>query len=241
MVPRRLLDGTTSHDGRELELFQQGDDFFIEIDRWDLMSSRAHHSEEQMAGLALAAWRGEHRQPRWLVGGLGMGFTLRACLEALDRCDGGSVVVAEAFAAVVTWNRGPLAHLADHPLDDRRVRVEVGDVFDQVAPQATPFDIILLDVDNGPDALTFMSNQRLYRGQGLHRLRQSLNPGGVLAIWSAADDADFHARLRKTGFAVDRQRVRARPGKGSQHTIFLATRPKGRRGGKVMRRKKEKG
>ena len=222
MLPRRILDGTTSHDGRELELLQQGDDFYIQIDRWDLMSSRAHHSEEEMAALALAALGGG-REPRCLIGGLGMGFTLRACLEALDAYAGGSVIIAEAFEAMVEWNRGPLGHLASHPLDDPRVQVEIGDVFDRLDPQGTPFDIILLDVDNGPDALSFKSNERLYRDRGLNRIRRCLSPGGVLAIWSAADDAGFESRLSKIGFQVDIKHVRSRPGnKGSRHTIFLA-------------------
>ncbi len=222
MKNRRILDGTTSHDGRELELSKEGDEFCIEIDGRDLMASGDHHSEEVMAGLALAAL-GLGRKPWWLVGGLGMGFTLRACLDALDMCAGGSVVVAEFFEAVVEWNRGPLGHLAGHPLDDPRVRVEVGDVFDQLDRQDAPFDIILLDVDNGPDALTLMSNQRIYRDRGLTRLHRSLSPGGVLAVWSAADDTDFRRRLSKVGFRVDHEVVNSRPdNEGDLHTIFLA-------------------
>lgn len=221
MVPRRVLDGTTTADGRELELIQQGDAFLIEIDRVDLMSSREHSSEEAMAGLTLEAW-GRRDAPRWLVGGLGMGFTLRACLDALDRCRGGSVVVAEVFEAVVAWNRGPLGHLASHPLEDPRVEVVVGDVFDRLEPSA--FDIILLDVDNGPEALTLGKNGRLYRAGGLDRLRRSLRPGGVLAVWSAGDDPGFRDRLARSGFRVDAARVRSRPGnKGGHHTIFLGT------------------
>lgn len=222
MLKRTLLDGTTTPDGCELELSQHGDDFFIDIDRWELMSSRAHGSEEEMASLALATFKG-NRQARWLVGGLGMGFTLRATLDIINSCGGGSVVVSEMFQAVVDWNRGPLSHLASRPLDDPRARVVVGDVYDQLNPDGEPFDIILLDVDNGPDAFTLRRNDRLYRADGLRRIRGTLSPGGVLAIWSSADNEEFRRRLRKVGFKVNCKRVRSRPDrKGLRHTIFLA-------------------
>ena len=218
MIPRRLLDGTTTDDGRELELYQRGDEFFIQIDRWDLMSSRSHGSEEAMASLVREAL-GPRKGMRWLVGGLGLGYTLRACLESLGNDD--VVVVAEVFKAVVEWNRGPLAHLANRPLDDPRVRVVVGDVFDQLG-RSEPFDALLLDVDNGPEALTLARNQRLYRYRGLDRLRDALTPGGVLAVWSAGRDERFKSRLEKAGFKARCHRVRARQdGKGERHTIFV--------------------
>ncbi len=223
MLKRRIIDGTTTPDGCELELSQHDQDFSIDIDKWELMSSRAHGSEEAMARLALDTFKGS-KQARWLVGGLGMGFTLRATLDVIDSCGGGSVVVAEVFQAVVDWNRGPLAHLASHPLDDPRAEVWVGDVYDLLEPGAKPFDIILLDVDNGPDAFTLRSNERLYQPDGLQRLRNSLSPGGVLAVWSSADHNAFRSRFGKAGFKVATKRVPARPDRPKKrNVIFLGT------------------
>lgn len=237
MLQRTLLDGTTTDDGCELELTRHGDDFFIDIDQWELMSSRAHGSEEQMASLALDAFKGQGPN-RWLVGGLGMGFTLRATLDASRGRGDGRVIVSEVFQAVVDWNRGPLAHLADSPLDDPRAEVVIGDVYDLIDPAGEPFDIILLDVDNGPDAFTLRSNERLYHADGLRRIRDTLSPGGVLAIWSSADHEAFRRRLGKAGFEVRCRRVRSRPDRrGLRHTIFLAQprtkeRPRNRRKGR---------
>lgn len=223
MVPRRILDSTTTSDGLSLELSQRGDDFLIQIDRMDLMSSRAHGSEEAMARLTLellGTW-GRHR---WLVGGLGMGFTLRACLDALDAAPRtATVVVAEVFERVVQWNRDHLGHLTSSPLEDPRTHIKIGDVYDQVGPPGGTLDAILLDVDNGPEALTLKSNRRLYNERGLRRLREKLSDGGVLAIWSASRDDQFSRRLGKAGFRVECKQVRARPGnRGERHTIFLA-------------------
>ncbi|MEM9555424.1 MAG: hypothetical protein AAGC60_14305 [Acidobacteriota bacterium] len=229
MLPRRILDGMTTPDGRELELSQRGDDFLIQIDRCDLMSSRCHGSEDAMARLVLEAGAARGRV-RWLVGGLGMGFTLRACLDALDRCaPGSSVVVAEVFEAVVQWNQTLLGHLADQPLADPRSQVVVTDVFEYLASSSEAFDAILLDVDNGPEALTLESNHRIYASRGLLTLHEKLRNGGVLAVWSASRDRRFEKRLSQAGFAVDCRQVRARPGKGERHTIFLARARPGKR------------
>lgn len=222
MLKRQRIDQANTPDGRTLELCRRGDDYFIDIDRWELMSSRDHGSEQTMVRLATEALR-RRPQARWLVGGLGMGFTLRACLDAMAACGGREILVAEVFQAVVGWNRGPLADLAGRPLDDPRVQVVLGDVYDQLEPTA-PFGVILLDVDNGPEALTLESNQRLYKPAGLQRLRGALASDGVLAIWSAGDDEAFRRRLRKAGFNVQCKRARSRPdGKGLRHTVFLAT------------------
>lgn len=240
MKPFRLLDCVVTRDERELTLYQRGDAFYIQIDGYDLMSSRAHGSEDELARLALAEMRtGNGRRPggagpRVLVGGLGMGFTLRATLDALgERPSSGSaaeVVVAEAFEAVVEWNRGPLAHLAGRPLADPRVRVVVGDVADRLAEvgeEAPAFDVVLLDVDNGPEAITLEANEHLYTQRGLARAFRALAPGGVLAVWSANDDPRFTDRLRRAGFRVKTHRVSERHGgKGGRHTIFVAARPR---------------
>lgn len=249
MKPFRLLDCVVSRDGRELTLYRRGDAFYIQIDGYDLMSSRAHGSEDALARLALEALgnggRGRrtgraNRSPRILVGGLGMGFTLRAVLDLLGKPPRGTpsgpeaeVVVAEAFPAVVEWNRGPLAHLADRPLGDPRVRVVEGDVADRLAEAAEgagghrPYDVILLDVDNGPEAITLEDNSRLYTPRGLGQAFRALAPGGVLAVWSASNDPPFTDRLRRAGFEVAVRRARERAcGKGATHVIFVATRPK---------------
>jgi len=227
MKPHRVLDCITTPDGWELVLYQRGDDFLIQVDGHDLMSSRIHGSEEELARLALSTL-GPRPAPRILIGGLGMGFTLRAALDRLDALHPqieASLVVAEFFPAVVAWNRGPLAHLADSPLDDPRVRIEVGDVAEVLDASPGAFDVILLDVDNGPDALTLDSNRHLYSSRGLGRLHRALASGGVLAVWSAFHDPAFSGRLVRAGFAVNTCRVRARgSGKGAWYVIFLARR-----------------
>lgn len=248
MKPFRLLDCVVSRDGRELALYQRGDAFYIQIDGYDLMSSRAHGSEDALARLALEALgtgdRGRpagrgNRTPRILVGGLGMGFTLRAVLDLLGEPPRGTpagpepeVVVAEAFPAVVEWNRGPLAHLAGRPLGDPRVRTVVGDVADRLAEAAEgaeghrPYEVILLDVDNGPEAITLEGNSRLYTSRGLGQALRALTPGGVLAVWSASHDRPFADRLRRAGFDVAVRRARERAcGKGATHVLFVARRP----------------
>lgn len=221
----RLTDAVTTSEGNEVVLYQRDDGYFvIRVDGWELMSSRAHGSEEALATLALAALDGR-RKPRVLVGGLGMGFTVRATLAALDeRGGGGRVVVAEILPAVVVWNRGPLAHLAGHALDDPRVTVEEADVA-MLLEGPRPWDVVLLDVDNGPEALTLHSNRRLYTSRGIERLRRALTPGGVLGIWCADPEPGFARALGYAGFRVESRRVGASPsGRGPRHTILVARR-----------------
>jgi spermidine synthase len=184
-----------------------------------LMSSRMHGSEQALAALALR--RMQVPDACVLVGGLGMGFTLRATLDLLP--EDATVVVAELVPGVVEWNRGALGTLAGHPLRDARVRVDIGDVADTLQSSPGVFDAVLLDVDNGPDAFTATTNARLYNDQGLAAARDALKPGGVLAVWSAWEDRRFEQRLRYAGFIVDIERVRGRLKKGGpKHTIFLA-------------------
>ena len=184
------------------------------------MSSRMHASEEALAQLGCRRARTLTR-PCVLVGGLGMGFTLRAALDSLPPA--AFILVAELVPAVVEWNRGPLVALAKHPLDDPRVRIEEGDVAATMQSSPGRFDAVLLDVDNGPAALTTSSNAGLYDDQGVAMARASLTPAGVLAVWSARDDRSFERRLRAGGFSVQRERVRGRPNTGGhRHTILVA-------------------
>lgn len=226
MKPRRILDSVVTRDGVELVLYQHGDSFQIEIDTYDLMSSRAHGSEEELARIALSTLGRSVPSPHVLIGGLGMGFTLRATLDGLDAFDGGRVTVAEVFPAVVDWNQRFFGHLAGHPLDDPRTDLQVTDVQDLLPKSAdggeARYDVILLDVDNGPAALTLSGNERLYIQSGLQRLQRALKPGGVLAVWSANDDPRFSDRLQRAGFQAKTYRVRARAeGKGDRHTLFV--------------------
>ena len=217
-----LLGETRTPDGALLALTRRGDELIILADGKPLMSSRMHGSEEALATLACARAR-TLDEPSVLVGGLGMGFTLRATLDLLP--PDATVVVAELVPAVVEWNRGPLGPLAKHPLKDTRVRVEVGDVAAVLRSSRERFDAVLLDVDNGPAAFTSSGNDALYDDRGLAAARAALKSGGVLAVWSAWEDRKFEQRLRYAGFTVEVKRVRARLKKGGpRHTIFLGHR-----------------
>lgn len=220
MKPWELLGRTTTPGGDELTLTRRDAEYVILANGKSLMSSRMHGSEEALAALACRRLRAIEA-PSVLVGGLGMGFTLRATLDLLP--PDATVVVAELVPAVVEWNRGPLGHLAGHPLKDRRVALEIGDVATTLRSSPGRFDAVLLDVDNGPDAFTASRNAGLYDDLGLAAARRALTIGGVLAVWSAWEDRKFEQRLRYGGFTVEVQRVRGRLKKGGpRHTIFLA-------------------
>jgi spermidine synthase len=215
----QVLGRTRGPDGDEMALTCRGGEFVILASGRSLMSSRMHGSEEALATLACHRVR-TLDQPCVLVGGLGMGFTLRATLDLLP--PDASVVVTELVPAVVEWNRGPLGPLAGHPLKDPRVLVEVGDVAATLRASRCRFDAILLDVDNGPAAFTAAHNVGLYNNDGVRAARAALKVGGVLAVWSAWEDRKFEQRLRYGGFTVEVQRVRGRLKKGGpRHTIFL--------------------
>ena len=194
-------------------------EYVILVNGKTLMSSRTHGSEEALARLACERV-GVSGRPRVLVGGLGMGFTLRATLDLLP--PDAIVTVAELVPAVVEWNRGPLASLARQPLRDRRVRIAVEDVGFTLRANPDRFDAILLDVDNGPDAFTSLNNHGLYDNAGIAAAYAALRPAGALAVWSAWEDRKFEQRLRFHGFVARVDRVRARLKKGgAHHTIFL--------------------
>lgn len=223
MQPWELLGRTATPAGDEMTLMRRGVEYVIFASGKPLMSSRMHGSEEALAtrGCAHLATR---EAPHVLVGGLGMGFTLRATLDHVP--PGATVVVAELVPGVVAWNDGPLASLAGRPLSDPRVRVEVGDVVAVLRRSAGHFDAVLLDIDNGPDAFTTTGNQWLYGNAGVTMLREALTPGGMVAVWSAWEDRKFEQRLRWAGFAVEVVRVRARLAAGGpRHVLFLAVAP----------------
>jgi len=203
-----------------MKLIRRGDEYLILVNGAILMSNRMHGSEEALATFAFQRMRTLER-PSVLIGGLGMGFTLRVTLDLLP--SDAAVVVAELVPAVVEWNRGPLGPLAKHPLKDKRVRVETGDVAVTLSSRLGQFDAVLLDVDNGPAALTDSNNAGLYDSRGIAAAHASLKRTGVLAIWAAKEDRKFKQRLRDGGFDVQVQRPRGRLIKGGpRHTIFLA-------------------
>lgn len=225
MLPWEIVDRARAPDGAELQLARRGEEWVVRAGGRVLMSSRVHGSEEALAALALARLP---RAPRTvLVGGLGLGFTLRALLDRLP--DDARAVVAELVPALVAWNEGPLAHLAGRPLADPRVRLQPRDVLACAAEAERAFDAVLLDVDNGPSALAHAANARLYARKGLQALRRALKAGGVLAVWSAGPDERFLERLEAAGFAAELRQVPGRSGtsKGIRHAVFLATRRDG--------------
>ena len=218
MIPWELLGEARTPDGNAMTLARRGSEYMIMADGKDLMSSRMKGSEEALASIGCDRAR-KLESPCVLVGGLGMGFTLRATLDLLPA--DATVVVAELMPAVVEWNRGPLGPLAKHPLQDKRVRVEVGDVAVLLRERGR-FDAVLLDVDNGPVAFTQTANAGLYDNAGLAMMHAALRPAGVLAVWSAWDDRKFEHRLRHHGFVVETHHVRARLKQGGpRHTIFV--------------------
>lgn len=223
MIPWVQIDSTRLPDGGELKLARRGDEFSIRLAGAELMNSRLTGSEEALA--TLAAGRIANRPaPAVLIGGLGMGFTLRAALSSLG--PDARIVVAELLPAVVTWARGPMADLFAGSLDDPRVSIDVTDVAKLIAAVAGRWDAILLDVDNGPEGLTQAANDGLYGLAGLAAARRALRAGGVLAVWSEKPDEAFSRRLKRGGFAVDEVRAPAYRGKsGRRHVIWLASKP----------------
>ena len=223
MKPFELLGQALSPDNTAIKLMRRGDEYILLADGAILMSSRMHGSEEALATFGCQRVR-TLEQPNVLIGGLGMGFTLRATLDLLPA--DASVVVAELLPAVVEWNRGPLGPLARRPLNDKRVEVVTGDVFAILSSRLGQFDAVLLDVDNGPAAFTASKNAGLYDNRGIAAAHAALKTEAVLAVWAAQDDRKFEQRLRDGGFEVQVQRLRGRLKKGGpRHTIFLSRKP----------------
>jgi spermidine synthase len=219
MKPRQLIGTARVPGGEDLRLFRRGDDFMIVLGRNELMNSRMSGSEEALAVMTCARLR-NRAAPRLLIGGYGMGFTLRAALAVLP--PDARVTIAELVPEIIDWARGPMAELAAGCLDDPRVDLVERDVAALIGEARGAYDAILLDVDNGPDGLVRGANERLYSMRGLAAAKAALKPSGVLAIWSAAPDAAFARRLMAAGFTVEEVVVRARSnGKGPRHIIWF--------------------
>ena len=221
MIPQELIGTAKVPGGGELRCYRHDGDFAIRIDGIDLMSSRVHGSEEVMAELALERL-GKRESPRVLIGGLGMGFTLARTLQLVG--PKAIVDVAEIVPAIVQWNREVFGHCAGHPLKDPRARIVMGDVSSRIDAVNGLYDVMLLDVDNGPDGLVRGDNDRIYSRRGLERAWTAMRPGSVLAVWSARSDDRFGDRLARGGFDVHEHRVPARRTKGPVRTIWVAWR-----------------
>ncbi|WP_310475299.1 spermidine synthase [Sandarakinorhabdus sp.] len=221
MTPRELIGEAEVPGGPPLRLFRRGGDFMIVLERNELMSTRMHGSEVALGTMACDRLA-SHKAPHLLIGGYGMGYTLRAVLGRLAA--NARVTVAELVPGIIDWARGPMAAVTNGCLDDPRVTLTMGDVAATMAQATAAYDAILLDVDNGPDGLTRAANDGIYSHRGLADARTALRPGGVLAIWSAAPDTAFGRQLERAGFAVETVPVRAREnGKGATHIIWFAT------------------
>lgn len=220
--PIIVVDVADIPGGGQLHLLQCGDAFSIHFGSDELMGSQVRDSEQALAQLTCERLGERANTATMLIGGLGMGFTLGAALAALP--PHASVVVAELVPKVVTWARGPLAHIFGDHLLDPRVSIEIGDVHDIIDEANGRFDAILLDVDNGPDGFMRPANDRLYCNWGLKEAWSALKQDGILAIWSAYTDADFVERLEAVGFAVEEVGMQANPGEDRQNIIWLATR-----------------
>jgi spermidine synthase len=211
----------------ELRLMRRGDEFSMKLGQNELMNSRLSGSEEALATLACRRLEAVNA-PHLLIGGLGMGFTLRAALAVLG--PQARITVAELVPAVIAWAKGPMADIFGDSLSDPRASILNADVVEVIGSHASAFDAILLDVDNGPEGLIRKANDALYDLKGLKAIRRALRPNGVLAVWSSGPNASFSKRLRDAGFAVNEVAVRATTkGSGARHVIWFATRPEGAR------------
>jgi spermidine synthase len=224
VIPWEKIDQAEvpGHDD-EITLFRRGTEYSIRTAGTELMNSRMHGSEDALAETSCRRLK-RSTGHRILIGGLGMGFTLAAALDNLK--PDARVTVSELMPAVVAWNREHLGHLAGSPLEDPRVSVEIEDVSDTMMKRANAWDVILLDVDNGPDGLTRQANDQLYGESGLAIAFSALRSGGILSVWSSGEDPAFTRRLKRLGFRTETVAVRARKtGKGGRHTIWLAEKP----------------
>jgi spermidine synthase len=222
MIPWKLIDTAPVPGGAgSLRLMQRGDEFSIMLGQNELMNSRLSGSEQALATLTCDRIKRVARS-HLLIGGLGMGFTLRAALAALG--PDATILVAELLPSVVRWARTSLAHVFGDSLADKRVAVLEADVGELIRSHRSAFDAILLDVDNGPEGLTREANSALYSLKGLSAAHTALRADGVLTVWSSGPNADFTQKLAKSGFAVEEVRLRARGSRGARHNIWIAKR-----------------
>jgi spermidine synthase len=222
MIPWvKLGTAKIPNEGGELTFSQRGEEFSIRLSgiRGELMNSRVYNSEKELSSFGCAYIKSTENA-HVLVGGLGMGFTLAAALDAVTKSS--QVTVAELIPEVYEWNQGPLGNCANNPLKDPRTKVHIGDVKTLLSTQKPAYDAILLDVDNGPEGLTHKQNNWIYSEAGLQSIQRTLRNRGIVAFWSAGPDHLFTKRLKKVGFEVRTEISRARKGKGSRHTIFIA-------------------
>ncbi|MBH0115078.1 spermidine synthase [Novosphingobium sp. YJ-S2-02] len=221
MIARELIDAAWVPDGEKLELYRHDKDFMIVLGHNELMSTRKWGSEEALATMAWERVKAS-KKPHFLIGGYGMGFTLRAALRILPA--DAKITVVELVPEIIEWARGPMAEVAAGCLDDPRVNLVIGDVAHFIDGAQGDYDAILLDVDNGPDGLVREDNNVIYSKTGLRALYRALTPEGVAAIWSAGPDPAFTRRLERARFAVEERKVASRSnGKGPKHVIWFAT------------------
>ena len=214
-----VVDNAATINGDDLVLSRLGDEWQVHTGPTLLMSNAEHHSEDALATLAIARAGSVQRV---LIGGLGMGFTLRAAVNALP--ESAAVTIAETSSALVRWNRTYIAHVAERPLEDPRVQLKMGDVTDRITEAEGSYDVILLDVDNGPDALVHSTNDGLYGPEGCQAALRALRPGGVLAVWSRRDDEGYVQRLREVGFEAESITIPAIGPDVPTYVIFMAQR-----------------
>ncbi len=219
MIPWLTLDRAAVPGGGELTLVRRGEEFAIRLNGAELMASRAHSSEEKMAVLAAEAVGTKVERPRVFIGGLGLGYTLRATLDAFPK--GVDVVVAELVPQVTTWVKGPLAHLAGHTLKDKRVTVVTDDAVEVMRRSVGRFDALLLDIDNAPTTLVRAKNAQLYSERGVAIAKSALTPKGVLVVWSGGPDARFVSRMKAAGFETREERVAEHGRGGRGYTLFV--------------------
>ena len=224
MIPWVQIDKVTVPGAKvELRLMRRGADFSMMLGTNELMNSRLSGSEQALATLTCRRIEAV-KSPHLLIGGLGMGFTLRAALAVLG--PKARIVVAELVPAVIAWARGPMAELFGDCLEDPRTSLHEADVVDVIASHPSAFDAILLDVDNGPEGLIRKANDALYDPKGLKAIHRALRPGGVLAVWSSGPNPAFTRRLGSAGFEVNEVAVRATTKRsGARHVIWFATKP----------------
>ena len=220
MKPLERLGDARTPDGTVLSLFRHDGAYLIRADGVELMSTRRHLSEDRLAELACAPYR-DAPNARVLIGGLGLGFTLRAALRVLP--PDAEVVVAELVAEVIEWNANPAYALSAEAMRDPRVQVVHADVVRVLADRPAAFDAIMLDTDNGPDGMIMSENARLYAARGIARTVAALRTGGQIVYWSVGDDPGFVGALQRTGLSVKTERVRAHATSGPMHTLYCAT------------------